>query len=100
MFAGKMPVKQVMAAFCAFGDDEEFTVECLLAGPTLDAIIKLVSQCYVSYPARKLCIDVEKAWADTMACYKSPCADPTNSMLRVVLNNRPAVDTGGVRRQL
>lgn len=46
MFAGKLPIKQVMAVFRASGDEANTTAECLLSGPSLDAILTMTAQRY------------------------------------------------------
>lgn len=47
----------------------------------------------------KVHIDAEEAWQDTVTFYKSHRLDITKQ-LRVQLNHKPALDTGGERAQL
>ena len=47
----------------------------------------------------KFYIDPEDVWNDVVAYYKSGRVD-TSMPVRIVLTDRPALDTGGVRRQV
>ena len=100
MFAGKLSPKQVISVFRLSQDHLEPSIECLLTGPTLDGILKMMMQRYDTFPAAKLYVEASDAWSDTVAYYKRPSADPSSHRIRVVLQGQPAIDTGGVRRQL
>lgn len=54
---------------------------------------------FCSLPTIRLECDHTTAWADMVALYKGPRFN-YRSKLRIVLANEPAVDTGGVRRQI
>lgn len=49
-------------------------------------------------PCAKVYVDSYDMWADLVGHYKSP-SSTTNRPIRIVFDNQPALDTGGVRRQ-
>ena len=98
-FAEKHSPNAIMSIFRLCGDDFDSSVDCLLAGPTLSSILKVVDARFAELPKKKVEIDPDDAWADTVAYYKSPQLN-LNKRVRVVLGSQPPVDTGGVRRQL
>ena len=99
MFTGKMPAKHILAVFRASGDDFDASLECLLDGPTLNSIIRMLNNQFNQQPTVKLQVDPEDAWYDVVTLYKSKKLDVTKR-LRVSLHQQPVLDTGGVRRQL
>ena len=98
IFARKLPVKKVLSIFHVSGKQFDASLECLLSGPTLESITKLTSRYYQTLQHVKLYVDSDDAWADTVAFYK--CNTPFDKSVRVRISDHPAVDTGGVRRQL
>ena len=98
-FAEKHSPNAIMSIFRLCGDDFDSSVDCLLAGPTLSSILKVVDARFAELPKKKVEIDPDDAWADTVAYYKLPQLN-LNKRVRVVLGSQPPVDTGGVRRQL
>ena len=72
--------------------------ECMLTGPTLDSILTLCKAASSSWSISKLHVDTNDLWEDILAHYK--CATTFNFRLRIILDNQPAIDTGGVRRQV
>lgn len=100
MFRGKFHAKQIMGFFCASDGCATATADCLLAGPCIDAILKMTSERYPFLRVKKLRVDADEAWANTVSFYKNPCVDTANTTLRVRLTGQAAIDTGGVWRQL
>ena len=99
MFTGKHSPNVIITTFRMSGDDFDSSVECLLAGPTLSSIRKMVGAKFAELPKKKVEIDPDDAWADVVAHYKSSQLN-LNKRIRVVLGSQPPVDTGGVCRQL
>ena len=99
MFAGKLSPKKVICVYRLAKDDFDLAMECLLEGPTIESLLKLHSVQYVGKPSTKLYVDTNDMWADTVAFYKSHRPNLDNP-IRVVRTDQPAVDTGGVRRQV
>ena len=85
------------------GDDISYACECVFAGPSLEGLISMVFSSVISdEDEMRLKIDDEKE-EDLVDCffalYKGPRFNP-QSMLRVCLTGEPAIDAGGVRRQV
>ncbi len=91
-----MSAKKILSAS---NDDFQATTECLLTGPTLASILKMLRCHFEKQPAMTISIDSDDAWVDAVTFYKSTRFDVTKR-LRVQLNGQPALDTGGVRTQL
>ena len=72
---------------------------CLLDGPTLSSILEMINSRYESYPKCKVSVDFGDMWSDLVAAYKSPSLN-IGSQLRITLDDKPPIDTGGVRRQV
>ena len=99
MFKATHSVKQIISIFRASGDDFDASVECLVSGPTLACILKMMNNRFAHEAVVKVRVDSEEAWQDTVTYYKSHRVDVTKQ-LRVQLDDQPALDTGGVRAQL
>ena len=98
MFSSRVPVKQIQSLYQLSGENFDDCVECLLSGPTSDLLLKIVNNRYLSFPTTKVAIDSEDMWADMLAIYK--CFTLGERRLRISLDDGPALDTGGVRRQV
>ena len=94
-----LSTKQVVTIYELSGSDFDKSMTCLLDGPTLQSIIKMINGRFVQFPRVKLSLDAEDMWGDMVAQYKCPSTS-LQSQLRITLNRQPAVDTGGVRRQV
>ena len=94
-----LSTKQVVTIYELSGSDFDKSMTCLLDGPTLQSIIKIINGRFVQFPRVKLSLDAEDMWGDMVAQYKCPSTS-LQSQLRITLNRQPAVDTGGVRRQV
>lgn len=97
MFIGKLTAKQVMATYRASGGNFDASVDCLLRGPTLGSLLRLLNERYQDQPTVKMQVDADNIWQDAVMFYKSPRID-MSKQLRVSLLHQPALDTGGVRR--
>ena len=75
-------------------------MECLLTGPNLKSILKLMFKLSKTYPIVKFGIDDDEAWTDLVSFYKATNVDVAKCRLRIRLQNQPAIDTGGVRCQV
>ena len=99
MFVGRLSAKQVLALYHASGEDFDASMECLLEGPTLSSIVRMLNAMFSKRSVTKLEVDTEDVWQDMVAHYKSPRINLTKR-LRIGLLDQPAIDTGGVRRQV
>ena len=92
-------VKQVGEVFALSGEDSETATACLLSGPTLPALLKMLNNRFDDLRRKRVRVDINEIWNDMVACYKRTSFN-YSSHLQVTLDGQPAVDTGGVRRQL
>lgn len=74
-------------------------MECLGQGPTLESILFMLNVKMRSAEKVKLVLDPDDIWQDILEYYKSPRVD-TRKQLCIKINNMPAIDMGGVRRQV
>jgi hypothetical protein len=100
IFIGGMTPKQIMCIFRFSGNDFNSSMECLIAGPTFESVLKLSSSKYAAYQPVKVRVDEDEMWSDLVSFYKAPKIDPMICQLKICLLGRPPVDTGGVRRQV
>ena len=100
LFQATLSKKQVSAIFDLACNDFDQTMECLLSGPDLSNILKLMSEASRNSPVIKVHIDEDEAWSDIVSFYKTSDADISRCRIRVCLNSQPAIDTGGVRCQV
>ena len=79
--------------------------DCILSGPSIESLVSLLHDCVITSESEslKLRIDDEEEGEDLVesifAFYKGPKFN-CHCTLRVVLKGQPAIDTGGVRRQI
>ena len=99
VFIGKLSPEQTDCVFKISVEDFTSTMECLLAGPTLESLLMILSKRCAEQPVIKLDVDTTEAWEDAIAFYKSPRLD-TSKQIRVRINNQQVIDPGGVRAQL
>ena len=90
--------RQVCAIYRLSGSDYSLTSSCLLHGPTLPSIIHMCHKRFAKMPRTKLYVDSLDIWSDMVAQYKGNVN--FLSQLRITLDNQPAIDTGGIRRQV
>ena len=99
MFEGEnLSAKQIAAIYFLSGSNYDSSVKCALNGPNLKSIVTLMNTCFDTMPRIKVPVDADSAWSDLVAYYKG--ADNYDCRIRIVLSNSPAVDTGGIRRQI
>ena len=98
-FVGTLSTKQVTTIYDFSGCDVKRSSTCLLSGPTLTSILEMVKERFEEFSKLKIPVDFDDMWADMVAQYKSPKLN-LHSRLRVILDGKPSIDTGGVRRQV
>ena len=99
MFVGTLTAKQVMAVYRCSGENFESSVDCMLDGPTLLSIVNMLNIHFHEQPVIKVQVNQDDVWDDMVVQYKSPRMDVTKQ-LRLTVLDQPAIDTGGVRRQV
>lgn len=100
LFQATLSKKQVCVIFDLACHDFDITMECLLSGPDLNNILKLMSKVSKTYPVVKVHIDQGETWSDLVSFYKAPNVDISKCHVRICLNDQPAIDTGGIRCQM
>ena len=98
-FVGTLSAKQVSALYDFAGYDSKRTSDYLLRGPTLGAILEMINDRFMQYPKLKVSVYFDDMWADIVGQYKSSNMY-LHSRLRIILDGKPSIDTGGVRRQV
>lgn len=91
--------EQINAIYLLSGKNFNRTLQCLLEGPTIDSIIAIMKCYFDSKPMFKIDLDLDSAWQDLLAYYKSSKVD-FNLRIRISLARRMTIDTGGIRRQI
>ena len=100
LFQATLSKKQICVIFDLACHDFNITMECLLSGPDLNNILKLMSRVSKTYPVVKVHIDQCEIWSDLISFYKTPNVDISKCHIRIYLNDQPAIDTGGIRCQV
>ena len=95
---GKFSERQVRTVFDLSDCDFEKTMECLLEGPTIQGLVRLHQKMFCGKAATKFYIDSDDLWPDMVRYYKTGVN--TSKPIRVILDEQPAIDTGGVCRQV
>ncbi len=99
MFGERFSETQI-SVVCQLADGDTTTaIECLSLGPSLQSLVDLLRRPLLQKPTVKLYLDPEDLWSDMIVYYKSARID-TSKAVRVILTGQPALDTGGVRRQV
>ena len=98
LFSSKLNKKQVCTVFDLCDSDFDNAMECLLEGPTIRGLIRLHQKKFNGKPGLKFYIDSDDLWSDMVGYYKSGVN--VEKPVRVILDEQPAIDTGGVRRQV
>lgn len=99
MFQGKnLSRKQIAAIYLLSGKNYEASLKCILDGPNLQTLVILMNTYFDTMPMIKVKVDADTVWNDLVAHYKS--TDEFQCRLRISLSNNPAIDTGGIRRQM
>lgn len=91
--------KQVREVYLLSGENSKTSTVCLLSGPTLSALLKMVNDRFDELPRHRVRVDAEDVWSDVVACYKRTSFRYLTH-LQVHVEGQPAIDTGGVRRQI
>ena len=95
---GKFSERQVRTVFDLSDCDFEKTMECLLEGPTIQGLVRLHQKMFCGKAATKFYIDSDDLWPDMVGYYKTGVN--TSKPIKVILDEQPAIDTGGVCRQV
>ena len=72
VFSGKVRPEKVIAVYRLSGDYFESALQCLLSGPSLEALLKLHKKQFEDRPPCKLYAESDSLWADGVAYYKMP----------------------------
>jgi hypothetical protein len=100
VFGEKFTIDQISLVYSLSNDSYSKSESCLLSGPTCESLLNLISVEHKDSTPVKLKIDEGDFWYDLISFYKSSKTDPKTCHLRIYLNNRPSIDTGGIRRQI
>lgn len=99
LFMERLSTAQIKSIYEASGSDFGVAMDCLLKGPTLEAMLNMIKKRFSQFPTTKVHIDAHEAWEDLVAFYKSMKLD-VNNQLRIQISGQPVIDVGGVRAQL
>ena len=99
MFETKFSQSQISTIYRLFGHDFDAAVECLCVGPTQEMLLKPVKDSFVDGRSHKIHVDSNDIWLDLVGAYKAGNIEFCRPS-RILLDNSPAIDTGGVRRQV
>ncbi len=91
--ANNLGVKQVREVFNLSGECSDAASVCLLTGPMLIALLKMLDRRFEELPRHRPRIDTEDVWRDTVACYKRVSFQYWTH-LQVSFDGQPAIDTG------
>jgi len=100
MFGAKFSRAQVIAALELTNYNGIEVTEFLTLGPQLKMILHLLSQRSQGSPSKIAKINEHKQCSDLISFYKNSVIDWSNCKLVIHLENVPAIDAGGVRRQI
>lgn len=100
IFNENLTENQVLSVYEASGKSFIGCMECLSQGPTLNSLVTMLNDRMRNCERNKVDIDPDDIWQDLVVFYKSPSASDLSRQLRVKLGKNPAVDTGGVRREI
>jgi len=101
-FNDKFSRSQIVATYKFLCEDYDKVSQCLMDGPQISSLLIAVGEAFESFPRIRAEIDSQDVRRDllySLACYKSGKVNDA-SQLRIVLSDQPAVDVGGVRRQV
>ena len=73
---------------------------CLACGPTRSSLIALLRLPILRQATVKVYLDPDYVFCDLVAYYKREGTKSSAKPIQMVLRNQPAIDTGGVRRQV
>lgn len=99
MFGENISSYQIESLYKASGGNFTAAMDCLLKGPTLESITKMLNSRFSQCTTIKVRIDPSEAWEDLVVFYKSQRLEVTKQ-LRIQITGQPVIDAGGVRAQL
>ncbi|XP_019860489.1 PREDICTED: uncharacterized protein LOC105315081, partial [Amphimedon queenslandica] len=98
-FEGNLTREQVTIVYESSGLSFVDSMVCLSEGPTLESILSMLNQKMISAEMVRVTIRSDHIWHDILGLYKSGNLD-FGKQLCIELNDAPAIDAGGVRRQI
>ena len=99
LFSSRFTAKQIQSLYRYSGDDFDNAIECLMNGPSLECIVRMINFRTMSYPVVKVAVDSDNVWADMLALYKQS-HDLIVKRIWVTLDNSPVIDICGVRKHV
>ena len=99
VFSGALTRSQIEAVYESSSCSYYSTLECLREGPMTDSLLQMLSAKYELASVVKLPVDGDDLWHDVLSFYKTSKCDTSHS-IRFRVSGVPAIDTGGVRRQV
>ena len=99
LFSSRLTVKQIQSLYRYSGDNFDNAIECLMNGPSLDSILRMINTRSMDDPVVKVAVDSDDVWADMLAVYKQSDG-LIGKRIRVTLDNSPVIDTCGVRKHI
>ncbi|XP_019852814.1 PREDICTED: uncharacterized protein LOC109582511 [Amphimedon queenslandica] len=98
-FEGKVTREQAAAIYKSSGFSFDASMKCLKEGPTLESILLMLNQKMGSVESVAITVHTNDMWHDVLHHYKSGTVN-FGKRLFVKLSDAPAIDAGGVRRQV
>ena len=98
-FEGKVTEEQVAAIYKSSGHSFFASMKCLKEGPTLESILLMLNWKTNYAEMVTVTIHTDHIWRDLLRHYKSGIVD-FEKQLYIKLSDAPAIDAGGVRRQV
>ena len=99
VFGEKFTQQQVRALLHLVYWDTTVAIDSLIDGPTQTALLNLLAATFTGSPLKKVYVDSSDMWLDLVGVYKSGNVDFSRP-IRICLDESPALDTGGVRREV
>ena len=91
-----LSAKQISAVYNFSGCNQMQASMCLCEEPTLTSILQMVNKRLQEFPKKKVSVDFDDVWDDTIALYKVPAFGP-KCQLKISINGQAAIDIRGVR---
>ena len=99
MFGESVSANQIESLYKASGSNFTATMDCLLKGPTLQSLTKMLNWRFSQCTTIKVHIDPSEAWENLVAFYKPQRLEVTKQ-LQIQITGQPVINVGGVCAQL